>query len=237
MNLRITGYGACMIAGFPLGLRHGFLQQAVGQLERSGQIKVALEIVALGGFPAPRAPKHLAKRVLADHPDVVVMQFGSIDASTPLRNGIGLRHFVKKDTHQRDEVPNSPPKRFDIIKWDLRSLASEVLLVPPLTPLETYLSAKLDMVEQCLDAGSKVVVVSPFVMGGWRSNRFARAYTRELKERLANRPGVFFLDAHTLLSPEPRRKMLLCDSFHLSAEAHHRVGVALAELLKKVICQ
>lgn len=226
-----------MIAGYPLASADGFLQQAVQRLQHDGRFKVALEIVALGGFPAPRAPKHLSKRVLAHRPDVVVLQFGSTDASTPLRNGFAVRHFFENDSHTQEKVSAQSPEPFDLIKWQLRNLGSELLLVQPITPLDDYLSAQLDMVNQCLAAGCKVVVISPFVMGSGRCNRFARNYTRTLEQHLPKSQEVHFLDAHTLLSSEPRWKMLLSDSFHLSAAAHQKVGIALGELLTKVASQ
>ena len=232
MNLSITGFGACMIAGFPLSQEAGFFHHAVQHLHQTGQFKVAFEIVAMGGFPADRAHKHLAKKVLAQRPDVVVLQFGSTDASAPLRHGFGLRHlFPRKDPYVREQVSNQPPAPLDLVKWQLRNLASELLCVPPISPLNDYLPALLNMAYECCAAGSTVVVVSPFVMGGGRSNRFARYYTQALAEQLPQSPGVHFLDAHTLLSQSERREMLLRDGFHLSATAHQKLGAALGELL------
>jgi lysophospholipase L1-like esterase len=103
-----------------------------------------------------------------------------------------------------------------------------------MTPLESYLTAFLNMVDECRDAGSTVVALSPFVMGGGRSNRFARRYTRALEEQLSRIPGAYFLDAHSLLSQERRSEMLLRDGFHLSARGHQKLGLALGQLLAKV---
>lgn len=223
-----------MIAGFPLAAETGFLHQAVQRLHQVGQFKVAFEIVAMGGFPADRARKHLAKKVLAPRPDIVVLQFGSTDASAPLRNGFGLRRqYSQNDSAGRQKASAQPAALRDLVKWQLRNLASELLLVPPIAPLDNYLATLLNMVDECRAAGSAVVVVSPFVMGGGRSNRFARNYTRALAWQLPRSPGVYFLDAHALLSQWPRRAILLRDGFHLSAEAHQILGVALSELLVK----
>jgi lysophospholipase L1-like esterase len=226
-----------MISGFPLAAEAGFLHQAVQHLHQAGQFKVAFEVVAMGGFPAHRARKHLAKRVLAHRPDFVVIQFGSTDASAPLRNGIGLRHFLKKQPHLRETVSARPPAPLDLLKWKLRNVASECLLIPPLAPLDNYLATLLNMAYECRLAGSIVVVISPFVMGGGRSNRFARDYTRALERQLPRTPGIHFLDAHTLLSQSPRKQMLLSDGFHLSAPAHRKLGLALGELLKEAAGQ
>jgi len=220
-----------MIAGYPLPAENGFLHLATQHLRRQSSTQVDLEIVALGGFPAPRATKHFAKRVLVHRPDVVVIQFGSTDASAPLRNGIVLRQLLKKDPHVRDKVSPLPPAPADGWKWKLRSLASELLLVPPLTPLMDYAGAMLDLAWQARSAGSQVVVVSPFVMASGRSNRFARQYTDTLHRRLPLDGKTQFLDAHALLSAAPCDEYLLRDGFHLSAAAHQKVGAALGELL------
>ena len=232
-HLNIIGYGACMIAGYPLPAENGFLHLATQHLRRQTPAQVNLEIVALGGFPAHRAPKHFAKRVLVHRPNLVVIQFGSTDASAPLRNGIVLRQLFKKDPHVREKVSPLPPAPVDGWKWRLRSLASELLLVPPLTPLTDYAGAMLDMAWQARSAGCQVVVVSPFVMASGRSNRFARQYTDTLHRRLPVDGQTHFLDAHALLSDTPRRDLLLRDGFHLSPLGHQKVGTALGELLVK----
>jgi lysophospholipase L1-like esterase len=232
MSLSITGFGACMIAGFPLPAEKGFLHHAAQQLRRDRQRPVELNFVTMGGFPAPRAHKHFAKRVLTRRPDVLVLQFGSTDASAPLRNAFFLRRSSHKTGRGAQKVSDQPPSAIDLAKWRLRSLASDLLLVPPLTSLDEYLAAVLAMAAEGRAAGSAVVVLSPFRMGGNRSDRFARRYTRALAQRLPEIPGAHFLDAHALLSRWPRRQMLLRDGFHLSAEAHQRLGVALAEVIK-----
>jgi lysophospholipase L1-like esterase len=245
MPLRITGFGACMIAGYPLSAETGFLDKAVQYLRDAQELEVELEIVTMGGFPVDRAQNHFAKRVLVTRPEVVVLQFGSIDASAPLHRGFGVRHLLKKrvqlnqifnrelKVRERDRL--QPPTPLDVIKWQLRNLGGEILCVPSITPLNRYLPAILRMVKECRAAGAVVVVLSPFVMGGGRSNRFARRYTRALEHHLPKDPGVYFLDAHRVLSRGRRADVLLRDGFHLSAPGHQRLGVALGELLGNVV--
>ena len=233
-----------MITGYPLPAEAGFLYQAVQYLRQASKLEVELEIVTMGGFPVNRAQKHFRKKVLVHPPDVVVLQFGSTDAITPLHRGFGVRHLFKNDARLRlsvkrgglfrEGISPQPPAPLDLLKWRLRSLGSEILRVAPMTPLESYLTAFLNMVDECRDAGSTVVALSPFVMGGGRSNRFARRYTRALEEQLSRIPGAYFLDAHSLLSQERRSEMLLRDGFHLSARGHQKLGLALGQLLAKV---
>jgi len=244
MSLSIRGFGACMIAGYPLPAETGFLHQAVQYLRQAGKLEVEFEIETMGGFPVERARKHFSKKVLVHRPDVVVLQFGSIDASARLRRGFGVRWFFRKDAGMRhlftrgvggrEEVSPQPPAPLDLFKWQFRNLGSEILRVAPMTPLENYLAAILNMVDECRRAGSAVVVLSPFVMGGGRGNRFARRYARALEQQLCDVSGAYFLDAHSLLSGGPRSEMLLRDGFHLSARAHQKLGVALGQLLAKV---
>ncbi|MDR3459443.1 MAG: SGNH/GDSL hydrolase family protein [Verrucomicrobiae bacterium] len=234
MNLSIVGYGACMIAGYPLAGDAGFLQRAVPTLEQSGQYKVALDIVPMGGFPAARARKHFAKKVLARRPDIVLLQFGSTDASAPLRRAFLLRRLLRKDPHVREQVSTASPSSTDLLKWRLRSLASDLLCVTPTSPLEEYLNAVCGMADEARLAGCSVVMLSPFVMGGTRSNRFARYYTLALALQADRLTDVYFLDAHALLSGFPRREMLLRDGFHLSPRAHEELAAALGRLLAQV---
>lgn len=220
-----------MIAGYPLSITSGFLYQAIQQLHQGGEFKLTFDIVAMGGFPAHRARKYLAKKVFPAKPDIVVLQFGSTDASAPLRNNSLSRRQAGGPARPAEKVSTGAPAPGDILKWKLRSLASDLLRVPPLVPEDVYLEAVAGMVAECRAAGCKVVVVSPFVMGGGRSDRFAGRYTRALREKLSEISEVRFLDAHALLCQWPRGRMLLKDGFHLSPEAHQKLGAALAETI------
>src|SRR5215475_6469414 len=125
MSLRIRGFGACMIDGFPLPPETGFLHQAVRHLREKGKLDVDLDVVSMAGFPADRVQKHLAKEVLAHQPDVVVFQFGSTDAITALRSGFGVRWFFSKDARnsslfnrgERGGVSSRPPALLDLLAW------------------------------------------------------------------------------------------------------------------------
>src|SRR5580692_9240847 len=60
--LRIAGFGACLITGYP-HQGAGMFEVACGLVERRLSRPVQSEIVSLGGFPAPRAEKYLKKKV------------------------------------------------------------------------------------------------------------------------------------------------------------------------------
>ena len=237
MNLSIAGFGAGMMTGFPLPSEPGFLHRAVQPLLASGQFNVVFDIVDMGSVTAHQAQRQLARKVLAQRPDIVVLQFGSTDVGTPLRNGFGRHHLFKKVSHVRERVYARPSDPLHLLEWHLHGLASELLLIRPVTSLKNYLNAHLGMVYECRVAGSAVVVVSPFVMGTGRSNRFARLYTAALSAQLPRSAGIYFLDAHAVLSQCPRRKMLLGDGVHLSALAHQKLGSALASVLAEAARQ
>jgi lysophospholipase L1-like esterase len=234
MELKIIGFGACMISGFPFPAETGFLYHAVRHLQKHHALSVQHEVVTLGGFPVPRAQKHLHKKVLGNHPDVVVLQFGSTDASAPLRRSPVARLWTKQP--DRDEKVAVHPAGFKhALKWKLWGIASDVLLVKPVTPLNEYLDAMEQMVVECLAAGSAVVALSPFVIGSGHSNRLAKSYTRALRRRLARYPKCYFLNVHELLGQWPRQQMLLSDGFHLSEQGHAVVGERLGEILQPIV--
>jgi hypothetical protein len=63
-SLRIAGFGAWMITGYP-HKSAGLFEIACGVVEKLLSRPVQSTIVSLGGFPAPRAEKYLKKRCLA----------------------------------------------------------------------------------------------------------------------------------------------------------------------------
>lgn len=231
MNLRVVGFGACMVSGYPLPKEASFLRHAARKIQAGSADTVEVETVCLEGFPAGRAQKYLGKKVLSRQPDIVVLQFGSTDACAPLRRGFGVRQWLARRRRPRSEVAPIPARWNDPLKWKLRGLASDILFAAPFSTRDEYVSALSNMAEQCRAAGCAVVVLSPFVMGSQRSNRIARTYARALNKGLTRHRNVLFLDAHGLLSRESRRQVLLYDGFHLSACGHQVLGEALAEVL------
>jgi hypothetical protein len=82
--LKIAGFGACMISGYP----HeggGLFEVACALVEGKISRPVEQKLFTIGGFPAPYAEKYLKSRVLSFNPDYAVIQFGSTDAARPIR--------------------------------------------------------------------------------------------------------------------------------------------------------
>jgi len=221
-----------MLGGYPLPAAVGFFDQAVQIVRDHGGYNVDLDTVIMTKYSACRAQHHLFEKVLTSHPDIVVLQFGSTDAGAPLRRGIGVRWIASKTgIFKPVRVSNHSPEFKHLVKWWLWGLASDVLQVKPRSSLNDFLAANENMVEQCLTAGSAIVVLSPLVMGFSRSNRFARIYSEALGERLAGRPGCYFVNAHAVLSRVSNRHVMLFDGFHLSACGHKLLSKALGDVL------
>jgi hypothetical protein len=82
LELRIAGFGACMISGYPHDAG-GMLEVACASVEKQLSRPVRSIVLSLGGFPAPRAAKYLKRKVLGFNPHFVVIQFASTDAPIP----------------------------------------------------------------------------------------------------------------------------------------------------------
>ena len=82
--LRVAGFGACMISGYP-HKSGGFFNIACTHIAEGLACPVESEIFSFGGFPATRAEKYLEPRVIGYAPNYVIIQFGSLDALCPVR--------------------------------------------------------------------------------------------------------------------------------------------------------
>jgi hypothetical protein len=147
-SLRIAGFGACMITGYP----HegaGMFEVACGLVENRLSRPVQSAIVSLGGFPAPRAANHLKSKVFDFNPNYVVLQFGPTDAQCPIRtrnrttaasSGRSTDRGLKSSSddpgvsyHSQPATPLSP------LRWELISLIGYLRKIDPITPLSSYI--------------------------------------------------------------------------------------------------
>ena len=183
-SLRIAGFGACMITGYP----HeggGLFEVACELVEKSLLRSVQSHIVSLGGFPAPRASKYL-KKVFDFNPDYIVIQFGATDALCPIRarsrstircSKPGVASGTSASTnHAR------PASALSSLRWEVASLIGYLRKINPITPLSLYIAAIEHMVDNCRSAGIAPVVLSPFVYGSRYTMRNAIAYVNALEK-------------------------------------------------------
>ena len=240
-ELRIAGFGACMISGYPHD-SGGFFATTCELIEKKVQRPVHSKVVALDGFPSPRAEKYLERRILGFNPHVVVIQFASTDAQCPLReqgrpslssghssSSPSLRSSSsKKDaTVARQRQPATP---LGSLRWEAASLIGYVRRIDPITPLPLHLGAFERMTDACKAAGAMPVVLSPFVYGSRYTMRNAVTYAAAMQE-LARQKHFVFVDCLRPLGTQPKSVILQQDGFHLSLKGHQIVGEAIAEAI------
>jgi lysophospholipase L1-like esterase len=233
MDCRIRGFGACMIGGFPHQYEDSLLYHALERLRRESTHNILPSIYTLGGFPITRAAKYLQAKCLAVQPDIVVVQFATMDLIVPTRRKHD-RHGGWVSSVQRKTSVN-PPNLFDRLRWQLQGLVGDVLRLSPVTPPEVYVETLTQIARTLLDHQVVPVVLSPFVFGARRADRFARDCNRRLQQLLAALPNAVYVDAYSELNRHPRWRMLLSDGFHLSLEGQRMIGEVLFPCLKNIV--
>ncbi len=89
------------------------------------------------------------------------------------------------------------------------------------------------IVEKTLQHQIVPVVMSSFVCGDRRSDRFARKCSNQLQQYMTTQPRVAFVDAYSTLDQHPRKRMLLGDGTHLSISGHKVVADVLFPHLER----
>jgi len=239
-SLRIAGFGACMITGYPHE-RAGLFETACGFVEKRLSRSVQSTIVSLGGFPAPRAEKYLRKKVFDFNPQYIVIQLGATDAQCPIRAGSRPTDH-DSDIGANNESSTSPALRttsyhaqpataLSLLRWQIASLIGYLRRTEPITPLSFYIAAIERMVEDCRSAGIKPVVLSPFVYGSRYTMKRAIPYVDALRQVHSRAQGMIFVDCVRLLADFPKSTILQHDGFHLSRVGHNLVGEAIGQAI------
>ena len=233
-KLKVSGFGACMISGYP-HKGDGFFKLACDQIESSAGVSIIRNEQSCGGFPAPRAAKFLQKRVLDKRPDFVVIQLGSLDALCSVRHSIGGGSLgdasATKKSNKSATVQDAPATFRSRPRWFLATIIGFAFSLAPVTPLSLYLLTMEDVIDRCLAAGATPIVLTPFVYGSYYSMRSGIKYAEALKVLIARKMGVSVIDAISLLRAYPKREVLLHDGFHLSAKAHSLIA---AEITREI---
>jgi hypothetical protein len=229
-ELRIAGFGACMISGYPHDAG-GMLEVACGLIEQRLSRPVRSKIVTLGGFTAPRAEKYLKNKVLDFNPDYVVIQFASTDAQCPIRQhnhptskSIAAKHAQTFSYHHQ------PATMLSRLRWEIASLIGQLRKIQPITPIDSYIPAIERMAKDCGTVGAKPIMLSPFVYGSRYTMKNAVTYTTALRE-LAEAQDMILVDCLVPLTDLPKRSILQHDGFHLSRAGHQVVGEAIARAI------
>jgi lysophospholipase L1-like esterase len=238
LSLKVAGFGACMISGYPHN-GGGFLEIACDQIGKSLSRPVQSTIVSLGGFPAPRAAKHLKSKVFGFNPDYVVIQFGTTDTQCPIRkkrpkdnrsNPLPRDSGLKPNQDAGVSFHSRPAKAKSRLRWELISLLADLQKVEPITSLTSFIAAIESMVEDCRSAEITPVVLSPFVCGSRHTMRYAISYTNALHELLRDE-DVIVVDCIQPLRGFSKSWMLQHDGVHLSRAGHNIIGEAIARAI------
>jgi lysophospholipase L1-like esterase len=239
LPLRIAGFGACMITGYP-HKGGGLFEIACGLIEKGLSRPVESTIVSLGGFPAPRAEKYLKHKIFDFDPSYVVIQFGATDAQSPIRKRSRPTDCCSRPSTDRGLKPSSdlgtasyhsqPATVVSPLRWELASLIGYLRKIDPITPLSLYIAAVGRMVDDCRSAGITPVVLSPFVYGSRYTMRNAISYTNALNE-LLRAQDVILVDCVRSLAKWPKSLILQHDGFHLSRAGHNVIGEAIAQAI------
>ena len=238
MALHIRGFGACMIGGFPHRYEDSFFHRALERVQLLSGLEITSSLFTFGGFPITRVPKYLKSKGLTAQPDIVVLQFASCDLNVPLRknrkSSISNPQSGAQHTSGQHHL-SKPTGPSDWLKWQLQGLISDALALPPVTHPDTYLETLLQLVSTLSEHGVTPVVLSPFVFGGRRSDRFARDCAGRVQRALSKIPNATYVDAYSALDRHPRSRMLLADGTHLSTTGQHVVADALVPCLRNVV--
>jgi lysophospholipase L1-like esterase len=231
-SLRIAGFGACMINGYP-HQSGGLFEVACRLVEDALQRSVRSNIVSLGGFPAPRAARYLRQKVFNFNPDYIVIQFGATDAKCPIRS---RNHPTSGSAKSNGALGNAvnhnhPATLINLLRWEIASVLGFIRKPQAVTALSKYIAAIEGMVDDCVSAGITPVVLSPFVFGSRYAMRNAILYTDALDELHSRVRNLIFVDCNGLLAKFPRLMILLKDGFHLSVSAHELIGKAIGQAI------
>jgi hypothetical protein len=229
-SLRVAGFGACMISGYP-HQGGGLFEIACGLVEKNLLQRVQASFVSLGGFPAPRAVKYLKSTVLGLDPLYVVLQFGATDAQCPMRAGSRRTNSARSETSNDRSYHRQPVTALSPLRWELVSLLGYLRKTEPITPLPSYIAAIGHMVDDCRSAGATPIVLSPFIYGSRYTMRRASSYSDALQELYSGARDVIFVDCVRLLANFPKRIILQHDGFHLSPLAQTLVGEAVGRTI------
>ena len=138
--LRVAGFGACMMTGYP-HKSGGFFDIACTCVADDLACSVDSKIFSFGGFPAPRAEKYLEPKVIGYAPNYIIIQFASLDALCPVRrSSLSVRVASGTDSGSPSRLRKSgsgdkPATPWSWLRWELASLLGYLRRLEPITPL------------------------------------------------------------------------------------------------------
>ncbi len=200
--LRVAGFGACMMTGYP-HKSGGFFDIACTRVADDLVRSVDSKIFSFGGFPAPRAEKYLEPKVIGYAPNYIIMQFASLDALCSVRRSslsvrvasgpdVGSPSSLRKTYNSNND--SRPATPWSWLRWELATLLGYLRRLEPITPLSAYLPVMERMIDSCIAADVTPIVLTPFVYGSRYSARNGVTYANALRELVADKPGAVLVD-------------------------------------------
>jgi lysophospholipase L1-like esterase len=247
--LRIDGFGACMISGYPNLPQESFFFYFRELLEADLKGPVAHSTLSLGGFPISRVAKQL-KKAVAGHPDFLLVQFGSTDITVSLKQSLLSRlahqfHYSVKLPGSGSKSKSKAPVNMEPFRssWGRRSFEllklglCRILSVEPIHGgASVYKESMEEICRGALSAGAIPILLAPFPHGDRVSDGWARRY-RDILEKIARRHDCIFVDTYRGLCQIPKEALLLDDKLHLSLFGHRLVGKLIHEAAAERILQ
>lgn len=224
--LRIAGFGACMISGYP-HKSGGLFEVACSKISQSTETPVESKVFSFGGFPAPRAQKYLKSKVFGYQPRYIVIQLAALDALCPVRRSSSASGSARRETGS--QIKTASWRSY--ARWLIAALIGYMRNLEPVTPLSLYIPAIEGMLEMCIAANMVPIVLTPFVYGSRYSMKNALVYAEVLRGLVAAKPGAHLVDCIEVLRPYAKCQVLQHDGFHLSQVGHAVVGTAIAKCI------
>jgi lysophospholipase L1-like esterase len=231
-TITVVGFGACLITGYPVDEKGGFLRMAIARAQLEVDAEIKYSIATITACSAPMAAESLKENVFSHHPDIVVLQFGQSDAKIAVRrvwNEVLGRQ--KKRSKPPVLVANRPANLGNRMDAFLRGCAGLALGARPVTSRSVYRQSIAKMVDSVISIGAYPIVFTPFVNDNFLSDAWARCYSCDLTADFAGRADVCVIDGWKLLAQYPRNQTLLHDGLHLSQWGHELLAQSLKSKL------
>jgi len=238
-TIKIAGFGACMMGGYPFSSDASFYHHAIYALSRDlPSLKIEERNCTINGCSLIQSFTYLEDVFYSNKPDILIVQFGGVDASISIRTKLSFGLFRKRGTSKLFNLLKLEQRLggWHILKWKILGIISTLLCLKPFTPIELYLETFLKVVNECKSRGIAVIAVTPFRMGNSRSDHFAKLFSEAI-EKASQEQSFHCLNSWKTLSTSPIEKILLIDGFHLTLYAHEILGKALNQKVKSLASQ
>lgn len=239
--MKVVGFGACMISGYPLGEEHSFFTLLINRMRSELKIEIDTEVISFGGFPLNRAKKYFESKVLRTNPDVIIMQFASADTNVQLRTHIArISPVLKKLDNNKSIISDTTtdlqqfiwhPKKY--VLYVLKYILCRLSRVEPVhMSIDDIRNSVEEIAKKCIDNNIKLILLSHFVQADMAQNYWSKRYATEIQS-IASKYNMIFIDCHQTLSRFKKKDILLSDGFHLSKKGHQVVMQAIYSRLNE----